>query len=157
MASPPAYTATDLRFVNRALVYMNSALTLTGAPGIRSDPQIAQLAAGLRTSQQGSMQQLSGWLRQWGRRPPEIPTSPAPGSWPGLASRTQIKQLGRLPPTDLTSKFLNLIVADQQGVLAAATMEQEAGAFGPARQLAAQLVASTTLTIVNIRQMLKQQ
>jgi uncharacterized protein (DUF305 family) len=155
MASPPAYTATDLQFVNRALVYTSDALTLTGEPGLRSDPKVAQVAAGLRTSQQGIMQQLSGWLRQWGRKPPKIPASPTRGTWPGLASSAQIEQLRQLPPTAVASKFLNLIIADQQGVLAAATLEQERGEFGPARQLAAQLVASTTLTIVNLKQMLE--
>lgn len=154
MASPPAYTATDLQFVNRALVYMNNALTLAGEPGVRSDPQVAQLAAGLRTSQEGNLQQLSGWLRRWGRKPPKAPASPTQGTWPDLASSTQIHQLAQLSPTAFRSQFLKLVVADQQGVLAAATLEQESGAFGPARQLAAQLVASSTLTIASMRQML---
>jgi uncharacterized protein (DUF305 family) len=157
MASPVAYTAADLTFVDRASVYLDDALMLARQAGTRSaDPEIRQLAAGLRTVQQDNVQQLSGWLRQWGKRPSGLAVPDASGSWPGLPTDVQMKRLAQLKPASFDRAFLKLIIADQRGVLAASTLEQEGGAFGPARQLAAQIVASSALAIVRMKQLLKQ-
>ena len=158
MGSPAAYTAADLNFVDRAYVYVDDALIIARqAPSRSADPQIRQLAAGLSTVQQGNLQQLSGWLWQWGKKPPALPASDLGGSWPGLPADIQIKRLSQLKAAAFDRAFLRLIIADQQGALAAATPEQERGRFGPARQLAAQLAASSTLAIVHMRQLLRQQ
>jgi uncharacterized protein (DUF305 family) len=155
MASPAAYSTADLSFVDRTYVYVDDALIIARQASSGSvDPQLRELAAGLITVQQGNLQQLSGWLRQWGKKPPARPASDAGGRWPGLPADIQIKGLARLKAAAFDRAFLTLIIADQQGALAATTAERERGAFGPARQLAAQMAASSTLAIVHMRQML---
>jgi uncharacterized protein (DUF305 family) len=156
MARPAPYSKIDLRFVDRAYVYTDDALMLARLAATRpADPRIAQLAAGLRTVQQGNVQELSGWLLRWGKKPPTMPVSSAGGSWPGLATASQIKRMGRLSSAAFDRKFLKVIIADQRGELSAATIEQEGGTFGPGRQLASQIVSTSTLAIVRMTQLLK--
>ncbi len=157
MASPAPYAKIDLQFVGRVYVYVDEALMLARLAATRSaNPHIAQLAAELSTVQQGNVQQLSGWLRQWGKKPPGMPLSPADGSWPGLATASQIARVARLSRVTFDHKFLKLLIADQRGELAVGTTEQEGGKFGPARQLASQIVSGSTLAIVRMMHLLRQ-
>lgn len=157
MAAPAAYRAADVTFADRTYVYLDDELVLAGLAATRSgDPQVRQLAGGLRTVQQSNVQQLSGWLQQWGKGLPGIPASDTGGSWPGLPTHAEISQLAQLSPASFDRAFLKLLIADQRGALAAAVQEQEGGAFGPARQFAAQIVSGGSLAIMRLTQLLIQ-
>lgn len=157
VGSPAPYSKIDLEFVDRSYVYMHDALMLAQLAHRRSaNPQVVRLAAALSTVQQGNLQELSGWLLRWGKQPPALPFSSPGGNWPGLATASQISRAASLSSVAFDQEFLKLTIADQRGELAAGTIEQEGGTFGPARQLASQIVSSSTLGIVTMTQLLRQ-
>lgn len=154
MASPVAYTMADVQFADRMAAYLNGALAISGQARARSsNPQVLELALGTGAELRGQLQQLLGWYAQWGKKPPG--SAAAVHGWAGVPSQAQIRQLAALRGPAFDHAFLELITADQQGVLGVATLEQEGGTFAPARQLAAQLVSGSTLAIVRLKQMLK--
>jgi uncharacterized protein (DUF305 family) len=154
MASPPLYKLADVQFADRMYLYVSGALSISAqARGRASDPRVLQLASGMSSEMSGSKQELLGWFSAWGKSPP----GPLPRSdrgWPGLPSQAALRQLRTLRGSTFDRMFLKLVIADQQGILGAATLEQEGGVFGSARQLASQLVSSSTLTIVHMKQLL---
>jgi uncharacterized protein (DUF305 family) len=154
MASPPAYKLADVQFADRVYLYVSGALSISAqARGRALDPRVLQLASGMSSELSGSKQELLGWFSAWGKRLPGG-VSPSARGWPGLPSQAAVRQLEALRGSAFDRMFLKLVIADQQGMLAAATLEQEGGVFGSARQLASQLVSSSTLTIVHMKQLL---
>jgi uncharacterized protein (DUF305 family) len=155
MASPPAHNAADLQFAGQMYVFASDAVLIASqARGRSADPQIALFAQGLRTVQVSTAEEVSSWFRMWGKPVPRN-SDAAIRSTGGVPSSAQLRELAAARGPAFDRAFLKLIIADQQGALAAATLEQEGGAFGPARQLAAQMVSSSTLAIVRLDQMLK--
>ena len=155
MPSPAAYKVVDLQFADRLYEYVSAATaTAALAKGRTSAPQLLQLATGMGVETQGIKQELLGWFSQWGKKPPT--GAAALIGWPGLRWQAQVRQLAHLRGTAFAQEFLNMVIANQHGALDAATIEQEGGVFGPARQLASQIVSSSTLAIVHSRQLLRE-
>lgn len=149
----PAHKAADVTFADRLTAYSRGALALAGeARGRASDPSMLELAAGLRTVQQGDAQEVADWFRAWGLRPPGAATAGGPA---GVPSAAQLSHLSVLTGPAFDRAFVKLVIADQQGALHAATAEQQTGSYAPARQLATQIVSASALAIVRLKHLLK--
>jgi uncharacterized protein (DUF305 family) len=154
MASPPAYKALDLQFTGRLYLLRSEALQMARqAIKIGYSPAVRQFASGLLSVQQGEMTKLTGWLTQWRVPLPQASKLAEEGSWKLSPSQAEVSDLRALTGAAFDRRFLELVITEQQGALALATVEQEGGGFGPARQLASEIVASSTATIVAMRTM----
>jgi len=155
MASPAAYKVADVQYADRMNAYVNGALTLSAqAQGRTTDPVILEFAKGMAVELGGSHQQLTDWFAQWGSKS-SAGSAAALRGWAGIPTSASERGLAAESGITFERAYLRLIIADQQGMLSASTLEQEGGAFGPARQLADQIVSSSTLAIVRVNQMLK--
>lgn len=157
MARPAASTAVDVQFIARMYQYCKDALALAlaaQAKGRAASNRIAEFAAGMREVQTGNFQELSEW-RALLENSSSRNLKPSYQGWPGMPASGQISRLSALTGKPFDRAFLELMIADQQDALHVATLEHGGGRYGPALQFADQIVSSSTLLIVRMRQMLR--
>jgi uncharacterized protein (DUF305 family) len=158
MASPAAYKALDLQFAERLYLLRGEALQMARqALSQGYSPAVRQFADGMQTVLQGEVATLTDWLTQWRKPLPKASRLDENGTWELQPSRTAVSHLRTLSGPSFDRQFLQLEITEQQGALTLATVEQEGGGFGPARQLASEIVASSTATIVSMRTMLQRE
>jgi uncharacterized protein (DUF305 family) len=157
MLSPVAYQPLDLEFASELYVYSGLALQLVRQARADSlGPVIRQFDHGMAEVQAGYAQELSGWLRQWNQPLPDVDAPPRVFASELSLTSGDVSELGTFSGPEYAVKFLDALISDEQGALRIATAEQEGGGYGPGRQLATEVVAGSTATIVTIRSMLHQ-
>jgi uncharacterized protein (DUF305 family) len=110
---------------------------ILGKQGI--DPRVVQLANQIKAAQGPEIQQMQGWLSQWGQ-----PTmSMAPGMlMPGMLADQDITALQNAQGTDASKLFLTGMIGHHQGAIAMAQDEIKSGQYPPAIALAHSIATS---------------
>ena len=110
---------------------------ILGKQGI--DPRVVQLANQIKAAQGPEIQQMQGWLSQWGQ-----PTmSMAPGMvMPGMLADQDISALQNAQGADASKLFLTGMIQHHQGAIAMAQDEITSGQNPPAVALAHSIVTS---------------
>ena len=108
---------------------------ILGKQGI--DPRVVQLANQIKAAQGPEIQQMQGWLSQWGQ-----PTmSMAPGMvMPGMLADQDITALHNAQGADASKLFLTAMIQHHQGAIAMAQDEIKSGQYPPAVAMAHSIV-----------------
>lgn len=151
--APPASTQIDVTFAEGLLVYRRQATALADVTASRAaDKEVSQLAQGLPGIFKLEEQQLLLLLDDWGRRPPpDSAAGTANPDLPGTFSAETTAELARLSGAALDQRFVSLLIDNLQGAMKLATTEEQAGASGPARQLATRVSSAGTALLANLR------
>jgi len=120
--------------------------------GRELDPEVAQLAEEIRLAQSPEIETMTGWLTDWGKPIPETVrdhTNAHGGGhggmdqdMPGMMSEEEMAELEAAQGEDFQRMWLEMMIEHHEGAIEMSETEQEDGHFGPAVDLAEQIVTS---------------
>lgn len=119
-------------------------------------PAVKSLAEKIQQAQQPEIDQLTGWLADWGQ---PTPTMPSPGEhsghgMPGMMTDTQMAELHKASGTAFDQMFLHMMIGHHEGAVEMAKTEQQDGLNAEAKSLAVKIEKDQTAEIDQMKQLL---
>ncbi|WEO98812.1 DUF305 domain-containing protein [Streptomyces sp. FXJ1.172] len=156
------HNAQDVAFAQDMIPHHQQALEMTRlAPDRASSAQVKDLASRIEKAQDPEIRTMTGWLRAWGEKVPMAGMDhsghsgmPGMSGTSGMVSDSDMAALKQAHGKDFDTKFLSLMVEHHQGAVEMADTERVKGAYGPARLLAATVVAGQTAEITEMKKLL---
>ncbi|WP_329459458.1 DUF305 domain-containing protein [Streptomyces sp. NBC_01497] len=174
-ASPGAHNAQDAAFARAMIPHHRQAVAMAAlAPGRAGSTAVRTLAAHVAQAQRPEITAMAGWLTAWGAAAPAVEGSGDDGmagmaatpsassvpqrhgraaAMPGMMSGEDMTALRGLRGAAFDSAFLRMMISHHQGAVTMARTERSSGMYGPARELAASIVASQSAEIARMRTM----
>jgi uncharacterized protein (DUF305 family) len=135
---------------------------LLGKQGI--DPRVVSLANEIKAAQGPEIEQMQGWLTDWGvSTTTTSPGSGMPGmpghdmgdmSGGGMMSEQDMAALRDAQGVEASRLFLTQMTEHHEGAIAMAQTEVDGGQFPPAMELARSIIASQQKEIDTMQQLL---
>ena len=138
-AAAQPHNQADVTFAQDMIPHHQQAIQMSdiilGKQGI--DPRVTQLTTQIKAAQGPEIQQMQGWLNQWGQ--PTV--SMAPGMlMRGMLSDQNITALQNAQGADAGRQFLTGMIQHHQGAIAMAQVEVKSGQYPPAIALAKSII-----------------
>jgi uncharacterized protein (DUF305 family) len=144
-ATAEAHNDADAMFAQHMIPHHTQAIemsdTLLAKQGI--DPRVTELANQIKAAQGPEIQQMQGWLTQWGA--PSIPPTSGHGGMPGMSgimSEQDMTALKDAKGVDATKLFLTQMIAHHEGAITMAQSEIKDGQYPPAVEMARAIVTT---------------
>jgi uncharacterized protein (DUF305 family) len=130
------------------------------------DPQVVSLANDIKAAQGPEIEQMQGWLTQWGTAMTPSPTSAMPGhdmpghdmtgmsGGQGMMSQADMTALQNAQGTEASRLFLTQMIEHHNGAITMAQAEIDAGQFPAAVQMARSIVTSQQQEITTMQGLL---
>jgi uncharacterized protein (DUF305 family) len=139
-AAAQPHNQADVTFAQDMIPHHQQAIQMSdiilGKQGI--DPRVTQLTTQIKAAQGPEIQQMQGWLNQWGQ--PTV--SMAPGMlMRGMLSDQNITALQNAQGADASRQFLTGMIQHHQGAIAMAQVEVKSGQYLPAIALANSIIS----------------
>ncbi|MFG3494194.1 DUF305 domain-containing protein [Streptomyces sp. NPDC047928] len=165
-ASPEAadgrHNAADVTFAQSMIVHHRQAVAMSDmAADHGASAQVEALAEKIKKAQEPEITTMSGWLRSWGEDVPEgmetdgmdhgMDSSPMPG----MMGDEQMEALRGTSGAAFDTMFLTMMIQHHKGAIAMAETERKQGAYGPAKQLADEVVATQRAEVTQMEKMLR--
>jgi uncharacterized protein (DUF305 family) len=150
-AAAEAHNDADVMFAQHMIPHHTQAIemsdTLLAKQGI--DPRVTELASQIKAAQGPEIQQMQGWLTQWGT--PSMPPMSGHTDMPGMSDMTGMS--GMMSEQDMTALkdaqgvdasklFLTQMIAHHEGAITMAQSEIKDGQYPPAVNMAHAIVTS---------------
>ena len=120
-----------------------------------ADPKVKDLAGRIEKAQDPEIEQMSGWLRDWGQPVPTPGGGHAGHSgMPGMMSDAEMGSLMKASGADFDRMFLEMMIRHHEGAIEMAKEEQDKGANAAAKQLAGSIATSQSAEIKEMRDLL---
>jgi len=164
---PASHNQADTAFAQQMVPHHQQAVEMAKLAASRgSSAKVKDLAARIQNAQDPEIQQLTGWLAQWGA------TSTAPstgmdhgstttsmpgmdnGSMPGMMSDDEMRQLEQASGAGFDRMFLEMMTTHHQGAIEMARTEVADGANPDAKALAQRIIDAQQTEITEMRGML---
>lgn len=147
-ASTQAHNAQDVTFDQQMIPHHQQAIEMSdivlGKQGV--DPRVIDLATRIKDAQGPEIQEMQGWLSQWGQpTSASMPGMPAHSDMPGVGgmmSEQDMQALRGAQGAAAGRLFLTQMVQHHQGAIAMAQNEIKSGQFAPAIALAHSIVSN---------------
>jgi uncharacterized protein (DUF305 family) len=135
----------DITFAQQMIPHHQQAIQMSdiilAKQGI--DPRVIDLANQIKAAQGPEIQQMQGWLTQWGQPlPPSSSMMPSGGMVPGMMSDQEMTALQNADGVQASKQFLTMIIQHHQGAITMAQTEQKSGQNPPALTLAQSIITS---------------
>jgi uncharacterized protein (DUF305 family) len=134
-----AHNDADVTFAQHMIPHHMQAVemsdTLLTKQGI--DPRVTELANQIKAAQGPEIQQMQGWLTQWGA--PSMPPMSGNGDMPGMSgmmSQQDMTALKDAQGVDAAKLYLTQMIAHHQGAITMAQGEIKNGQYPPAVEMA---------------------
>jgi uncharacterized protein (DUF305 family) len=144
-AAAQAHNDADAMFAQHMIPHHTQAIemsdTLLAKQGI--DPRVTELATQIKAAQGPEIQQMQGWLTQWGA--PSTPPMSGHGDMPGMSgmmSDQDMTALNNAKGVDATKLFLTQMIAHHEGAITMAQSEIKDGQYPPAVAMARAIVTT---------------
>ena len=134
------------------------------------DPEVAQLAQGIRDAQVPEIETFSDWLGEWDEEVPPTMLDHAnaghgsgdmsetmedmDGAMPGMMSGADMDALQDAGAGDFQTMWLEMMIEHHEGAIEMARTEQQDGRHQPAVELAAEIEESQAAEIETMRDLL---
>jgi len=128
------------------------------------DPRVVSLANQIKAAQGPEIQQMQGWLSDWGVAASTMSPGSAMPNMPGhdmgsmggggMMSEQDMAALRDAQGVEASRLFLTQMIEHHKGAIAMAQTEQSGGQFSPAVELARSIIASQQKEIDTMQQML---
>lgn len=146
----------DIAFATGMIPHHQQALEMAGLAADRAaDPTVKDLAARIEKAQDPEIEQMSGWLRDWGQ---PVPTPggghAAHSGMPGMMSDAEMGSLTSASGTDFDRMFLEMMIRHHEGAIEMAKEEQDKGSNAEAKQLAESIATSQAAEVKEMRDLL---
>jgi uncharacterized protein (DUF305 family) len=165
--SRTAHNAQDVSFAQGMIPHHQQALEMAEVAADRaSSAQVKDLAARIEKAQDPEIRTMSGWLKAWGV---DVPSA-APGMDPsgnsghsghsgmagmaGMMDEEDMDKLSKASGKAFDTLFLTLMVEHHEGAVEMAETEKAKGAYGPATELAGDVVTAQTAEIEEMNKLL---
>jgi uncharacterized protein (DUF305 family) len=143
--SAEAHNDADVMFAQQMIPHHTQAVemsdTLLAKQGI--DPRVTALANQIKAAQGPEIQQMQGWLTQWGS--PSLPPMSGHGDMgemSGMMSEQDMTALKDAQGVDASKLFLTQMIAHHEGALTMAQSEIKDGQYPPAVDMARAIVTT---------------
>ncbi|GGQ20818.1 lipoprotein [Streptomyces griseomycini] len=158
-ASQERHNAADVAFAKGMIPHHRQAVEMADlAPDRARSAGVRKLAADIRKAQGPEIETLSGWLTSWGE---EVPAEGAvdhsghgTGDMGGMMTDEEMSELGKASGEAFDTAFMELMIKHHEGAVEMARTEQADGAFGPARKMAGEIIASQGAEIEQMNELL---
>lgn len=165
------YNDADVAFATDMIQHHAQALSMVDLTVDRTlDPEVQQLADGIREAQGPEIETMSDWLQQWDE---EIPATMRDHSnaghdmegmgdsmdgldsdMPGMMSGDDFDELENAPDSEFQTMWLEMMVEHHEGAVEMAQEEQDNGQYKPAVDLAGGVVETQTAEIDKMKTLL---
>src|SRR5262245_1930865 len=143
-AAAEAHNDADVMFAQHMIPHHQQAIEMSdmllGKQGI--DPRVVELANQIKAAQGPEIQQMQGWLTQWGT--PSMPPSSGHDmpEMEGMMSRAHRTALQNAQGAEASKLFLTQMIAHHEGAITMAQKEIKDGQYPPAVELAHAIVTA---------------
>ena len=156
--TPAAHNAQDVSFAQGMIPHHQQALEMAEVAADRaSSAQVKDLATRIEKAQDPEIRTMSGWLKAWGE---DVPSA-APGmdhsghsGMAGMMDQEDMDKLSKASGKAFDTLFLTLMVEHHEGAVEMAEDEKAKGAYGPATELAGDVVTAQTAEIEEMNKLL---
>jgi uncharacterized protein (DUF305 family) len=163
------YNDADVDFATDMIPHHAQALAMVDLTrGRQLDPAVAQLAEAILMAQGPEIQQMTDWLTEWDQPIPETvrdhvngghdmhdtEESHSESEMPGMMSADDMAALGTAQGAEFRTMWLEMMIEHHDGAIEMAKTEQADGAHTPARKMAADIIASQSAEIEQMKKLL---
>jgi uncharacterized protein (DUF305 family) len=158
--SAPAgkHNQADVTFAQGMIPHHRQAIAMADMAETRaSSSDVKSLASQIKKAQDPEIKTMSGWLRAWGETVPEGMDGMDHGdasSMPGMMSDQRMDDMRGASGKAFDTMFLTMMIQHHEGAVEMAETEKKQGAYGPAKELADDIVTAQTAEITQMRKML---
>lgn len=149
-----AHNEADVLFAQHMIPHHSQAVEMTAIlldkPDV--DPRVRALAEQIRDAQGPEIEQMQGWLDEWGN--PPMPAMDH-GSMEGMVATGDIEKLRDALGPDATKLFLEQMIGHHEGAITMAQSQIDGGQFEPAKTMATAIIASQQHEIDEMKAMLE--
>jgi uncharacterized protein (DUF305 family) len=160
-ASAPAkqgeHNAADVTFAQGMIPHHRQAVEMADLAGTRAQStDVKALAAEIKKAQDPEIRTLSGWLTSWGEDVPKEAGGDdhAGHSMSGMMTDEEMTELGKSSGKAFDTAFLEMMVKHHEGAVEMARTEQAEGSYGPAKDMAGDIITSQSAEITRMNEML---
>jgi uncharacterized protein (DUF305 family) len=160
-AAQTSHNQADVTFAQQMIPHHQQAVQMANlVPSHTSNQQVVALAAQIQKEQDPEIQQMTGWLQQWGVSG-TMPGMGMPGMsstmpMPGLMSSAEMAQLGNVKDAAFDRTWLQMMVQHHQGAIDMAKTELQQGGNAQAKQLAQTIIDGQQAEITTMNGLLSQ-
>ncbi|MGW3287322.1 DUF305 domain-containing protein [Streptomyces sp. NPDC001002] len=157
-----SHNAQDVAFAQGMIPHHQGALEMAGLAADRaSSAQVKSLASRIEKAQDPEIKTMSGWLKAWGEDVPSATSSAMPGmdhsehsGMPGMMADKDMAELEKASGTGFDTMFLTMMTEHHQGAVTMANTEKSKGSYGPAKDMAGDIVTGQTAEIAEMKKLL---
>ncbi|MDX6758672.1 DUF305 domain-containing protein [Streptomyces sp. F8] len=159
-ASVPAgeHNQADVDFAQEMIPHHRQAVMMSDMAETRaSSDEVKTLAAKIKQAQEPEIATMSAWLTAWGEEVPQGMDGMDHGdatSMPGMMDDRQMDDMRGASGTAFDTMFLTMMIKHHEGAIEMAETEKEEGAYGPAKELADDILTAQKAEIAQMKQML---
>ncbi|MGA5187535.1 DUF305 domain-containing protein [Streptomyces griseoincarnatus] len=162
-ATQGQHNAADVAFAKGMIPHHRQAVEMADlAPDRARSAEVKKLAAEIKKAQAPEIEKLSGWLTSWGET---VPAEGAmdhsmhggvdgTGSMDGMMSAEEMTALEDASGRAFDTAFMEMMIKHHEGAVEMAKTEQSDGAHTPGRKMAADIIASQSAEIEQMRKLL---
>jgi uncharacterized protein (DUF305 family) len=161
----------DVTFATEMIQHHAQALSMVDLTVERTlDPEVQQLAEGIREAHGPEIETMSDWLQDWDE---EVPATMRDHSnaghdmegmgdsmdgldsdMPGMMSGDDFDELENAPDSEFQTRWLEMMIAHHEGAVEMARDQQQNGQYKPAVDLAGDVVDTQTAEIEKMKALL---
>ncbi|MEV5929332.1 DUF305 domain-containing protein [Streptomyces cellulosae] len=152
------HNAADVAFAQGMIPHHRQAVEMADlAPDRARSAEVKKLAAEIEKAQAPEIEKLSGWLTSWGETVPAegvMDHSMHGGGMEGMMSAEAMTALENASGKAFDTSFMEMMIKHHEGAVEMAKTEQSDGAHAPARKMAADIIASQSAEIEQMKKLL---
>lgn len=152
------HNAADVSFSKDMIQHHRQAVEMAGlAADHASSAQVKSLATKIEGAQAPEIKTMSGWLTSWGEQVPEDMSGmdhAMTSTTPGMMSDADMSKLEKASGTAFDAMFLTMMVEHHEGAVDMAKTEKADGKYGPATELATDVITAQSAEIEQMNKML---
>jgi uncharacterized protein (DUF305 family) len=161
----------DVAFATDMIQHHAQALSMVDLTVERTlDPEVQQLAQGIRDAQGPEIEQMADWLQEWDE---EVPATMRDHSnaghdmegmgdsmegmesdMPGMMTAEDFEELENAPDTEFQDMWLEMMVEHHEGAVEMAQDQQDDGRYAPAVELAGTIIETQEAEIATMEDLL---
>ncbi|MER7720817.1 DUF305 domain-containing protein [Streptomyces flaveolus] len=156
------HNAADVAFAKGMIPHHRQAVEMAGlAPGRARSADVKKLAADIKKAQDPEIETLSGWLTSWGEEVPaegamdhSVHGTDGTGGMGGMMTAQEMTELENASGTAFDTAFTEMMIKHHEGAVEMAEAERADGAYGPAKKMAGEIIASQSAEIEQMNKLL---
>lgn len=167
-SSTPSATATskagdhndaDVTFAKDMIQHHRQAVDMAELADDRaSSKEIKDLATKIKGAQDPEIKTMSGWLTSWGEEVPkdmgDMEGHDMSSGMPGMMSNEDMEKLEKASGAEFDKMFAEMMIKHHEGAIEMAKTEKSKGKYGPATELADEVIKAQTAEIDQMNKIL---